>query len=260
MERLGEACRGPLQTSFCPRAATDNQKYLVLKMSKGSQHSGARLLGGVYLLYFVTAVSSGLFVKDLAVRGDALATAHNRALNGGAVGLGSAIGLVSIGLYLTLSALLYELLRPVSRRVSLLATLLSVAACAIQALADIFLAPLPLLASNHGANGVETAGYLAQACVAMHIQALQFALVLFGGFDILVGYLIFRSGFLPRLLGLLMMLAGLGWFVYLWPPIADKLSQVVQPFGFLAEALLMIWLLAKGVNEERWKALATTSR
>lgn len=52
-------------------------------------------------------------------------------------------------------------------------------------------------------------------------------------------------------------LAGMGWLLDLWAPLADEVSRIVQPLGFLAEVLLMVWLLAKGVNEERWRMLAS---
>ncbi|NYF80186.1 DUF4386 domain-containing protein [Granulicella arctica] len=224
-------------------------------MSETPLRSRARLLGFVYLLYFVAAIWGGLLVKGFTVQGDAVATAHNFAVHQVAVRAASAMGLVSIALYLVLTALFYELFRPVSRRLSLIATLLSVAACTIQAFGDVFLAPLQMLAGSQGGFEMEELRSLAQASLAMHTQALQIALVLFGCFDLLIGILIVRSGFLPRIFGVLMVLAGFGWLIYLWPPLADELSRVVQPLGFLAEAVLLVWLLAKGVDEERWRAL-----
>jgi hypothetical protein len=96
--------------------------------------------------------------------------------------------------------------------------------------------------------------------MAIHVQALHSVLVLFGGFDILIGVLIVRSGLLPRLLGVVTVVAGAGWLTHLWPPLADKLSRIVEPAGFLDEVLLMIWLLAKGVDEERWREMAAIKR
>ncbi len=225
-------------------------------MSKAPLRSRARLVGVVYLLYFVTAVLAGLLVKGLAVHGDAAPPANNFTAYGVLVRTASAMGLVSLAMYLVLTAMFYELFRPVSRTLSLLATLFSVTACAIQAFGDVFLAPLQVPAGNLGGFQVQALRGLAQASLGMHAQALHIALVLFGGFDLLIGILIVRSGFLPRIFGLLMALAGLGWLIYLWPPLADDLSRIVQPVGFLAEAILMGWLLAKGVNEEQWRALA----
>jgi hypothetical protein len=68
----------------------------------------------------------------------------------------------------------------------------------------------------------------------------------------LLGYLIFRSTFLPRILGVLMASAGLGWLIFL-SPFANHLSTYLKVVGFVAEASLMLWLLVMGVNVPRWK-------
>jgi hypothetical protein len=75
----------------------------------------------------------------------------------------------------------------------------------------------------------------------------------FGPYCLLIGYLIFRSTFLPRILGLLMALAGLGWLVYLLPNLPNFLSFTIDAIGICAEASLMLWLIVRGVNIERWK-------
>ena len=83
-------------------------------------------------------------------------------------------------------------------------------------------------------------------------------LVFFGPYCLLIGYLIFRSTFLPRILGVLMALAGFGWLTFL-PPLANHLSTYLKALGFLAEASLMLWLLVKGVNVQRWKEQASAA-
>ena len=75
-------------------------------------------------------------------------------------------------------------------------------------------------------------------------------------FQLLIGYLIFRSTFLPRILGVLMALAGLGWLVFLAPPLAALLLTYLEILGVLAEALLMLWLLVIGVNVKEWEKRA----
>jgi hypothetical protein len=77
-------------------------------------------------------------------------------------------------------------------------------------------------------------------------------LVFFGPYCLLLGFLIFRSNFLPRILGALMMLAGLGWLIFL-SPLANHLSAYLKALGFLAELSLCLWLLVMGVNIQRWK-------
>jgi len=81
-------------------------------------------------------------------------------------------------------------------------------------------------------------------------------LVFFGLHCLLVGYLIFRSTFLPRILGALMMFAGLGWLTFLSPALAKDLSPYNLAPGMLGEGLLIVWLLVFGVNEQRWKEQA----
>jgi Domain of unknown function (DUF4386) len=78
----------------------------------------------------------------------------------------------------------------------------------------------------------------------------------FGPFCILIGYLIIKSTFLPRALGALMVLAGVGWLVYLAPAVARHVSVYIKVLGILAEGLLMLWLLVMGVNVERWNEQA----
>jgi hypothetical protein len=80
------------------------------------------------------------------------------------------------------------------------------------------------------------------------------ALIPFGLHCVLTGYLIVKSTFLPRILGMLMVLAGVGYLIFLWPPLADRLffPYIVVP-GVLGEGSLTLWLLFKGVNNDRWR-------
>ena len=78
-----------------------------------------------------------------------------------------------------------------------------------------------------------------------------------GFYCLLIGYLIFRSTFLPRILGVLMAIAGLGWLTYLSPPLAKSLSPYNLAFGILGQESLMLWLFVMGVNEQRWKEQAS---
>jgi hypothetical protein len=68
----------------------------------------------------------------------------------------------------------------------------------------------------------------------------------------LIGYLILKSTFLPRFLGVLMVFAGLGWLIFLSPSLANYIANAIEALGILAEAALMLWLLVMGVNEQRW--------
>jgi hypothetical protein len=140
---------------------------------------------------------------------------------------GDALNVISIACYIAVTLLFYAMFRPVNKRLSLLAALFGLAGCAVQALSNFHLIP----------------SYVSP-------------LVFFGPFCILIGYLIIRSTFLPRSLGALMVLAGVGWLVYLVPPVASHLSVYIEALGILAEGLLMLWLLVMGVSVERWREQA----
>src|SRR3984957_14335597 len=84
--------------------------------------------------------------------------------------------------------------------------------------------------------------------------------VVFDGFScLLIGYLIFRSSFLPRILGVLMAVGGLGWLTFLSPALAKHLSPYNLAFGILGQESVMLWLLVMGVNVQRWKEQASTT-
>jgi len=140
---------------------------------------------------------------------------------------GEVANLIAFAFYIAVTLLFYDLFKPVNRSLSLVAALFSLAGCAIGVLGVFHLAP-PNLSP----------------------------LVFFGPYCLLIGYLILRSTFLPRILGALMVAAGVGWFLFLLPPVADHLSSYIEVLGIAAEGLLMLWLLVLGVNVQRWKEQA----
>jgi hypothetical protein len=91
-----------------------------------------------------------------------------------------------------------------------------------------------------------------QSLSLFHFTAPESALPIFGCFNIAIGYLIFRSTFLPRTLGVLMALSGIGWLLFLWLEHVQHVGMFIEGLGVLAEAALMLWLLVMGVNVQRW--------
>jgi hypothetical protein len=140
-----------------------------------------------------------------------------------------AINLIAYAFYIAVTLLFYYMFKPVNRALSLLAAFFSFAGCANEVLSMFHLAPYKIS-----------------------------SLVFFGPYCLLIGYLIFRSTFLPRFLGVLMTFAGLGWLVFL-SPLAIHLFTYLKVLGFLAEASLMLWLIVKGVNVQRWKEQASAA-
>jgi hypothetical protein len=216
------------------------------RFAASSPNLRARITGIVYLFYFLTAVLGALFTP--AKVNDILA--HQASFR-----LGFAVSLVSIAFYVAVTALFYNLFKRVNRSLALLAAFFSLVGCAIQAFASVFqLAPLVLLGGTPYSSAFKVGQLqaLAQMFLDLNAQANYIALVFFGLFDVVIGYLIFRSTFLPRILGALMVIAGLGWLAFLSPPFANHLLIYIEVPGFLAEAALMLWLLVVGVNIQRW--------
>ena len=162
-----------------------------------------------------------------------------------------------------MTALFYGLFKPVNKSLALLAAFFSLVGCAIQASGSLFqIAPLVVLGGSHYLSvfNLEQLQALALMFLNLNVQAGYTEIIFFGLFDIVIGYLIFRSTFLPRFLGVLMMIAGLGWLTFLSPALATHLSPYVDVLGFIAELFLMLWLLVMGVNVQRWKEQASTAR
>jgi hypothetical protein len=246
-------------TPWLIRELASEEKSMNTTVSTGqlggaSPRSSARITGVVYLLYFLTAVFGAFSMRGLVEPGDAAATANHILAHEPLFRLGVAVGLISTALYLAVTALFYNLFKPVNRNLSLLGAFFSLVGCAVQACSSLFqLAPLVILRGSPFLSvfKVEQLQALALLSLKLHTQAANIELLFFGFYDLLIGYLIFRSTFLPRILGGLMMLAGLGWLTFWAPPLATHLSPYIQILGFLAEFLLMLWLLVIGVNVNR---------
>ena len=219
----------------------------------------ARFTGLVYLLYFLAAVAGEFFLKGFAVAGDALATANNILAHQLLFRLGLASGLIATACYVVVTALFYDLFKAVNRSLSLLAVFFSLVGCAILAVASLFrVAPLVVLGGDQylGAINVDQLRALASLFLELYRQTVNICFVFFGVYCLLIGYLIFKSTFLPRILGVFLVIAGLGWLTFLFPPLANYLSPYILVVGVLAELALMLWLLVMGVNVQRWNEQA----
>jgi len=138
------------------------------------------------------------------------------------VAYGNATNLIATGFYVALTLLFYGMFKPVNGMLSLIAALFSLSGCIVM-----------------------TLGLFPR--VALPISPLLF----FGPYCLLIGYLIVRSGFLPRVLGVLMALAGVGWLAFLFPTVAHHLSLYIEGLGIFAEGALMLWLIVMGVNVQQ---------
>ncbi len=155
-----------------------------------------------------------------------------------------------------------ELLKPVNRSLSLFAAFVILVGCAIQALTSLFyIAPLLILqgGSSRSAFSAEQLQSLALMFVRLNTYAFDIYLVFLGFWCILIGYLIFRSTFLPRVLGVLVAISSLGWVTYLHPPLANHLWPYIAAASALGEIPLEFWLIVMAVNAQRWKEQASAA-
>jgi len=201
-------------------------------------------------------------MRGIVVSGDAAATAANLLAHESLFRLGLSTSLIAMAFYVAMTALFYELFKPVNRSLALVAAFMGLAGCAVQTVSYLFdLAPLAVLGRAPYLsvfNGQQLQA-LALLFLKLQGQGETTSLVFFGLYDLLIGCLILRSTFLPRILGALMAIAGLGWLTVLSPTLLNHLSQLVLPLGFVAELLLMLWLLVKGVNVQRWREQASAA-
>jgi len=225
-----------------------------------SPRSTARITGVLYLLTLLTGAFAQGFISDRLVVDDAAVTATNILTHKSLFQLGFTVYLIEMACQIATTALFYELLKPVSRSVSLVAAFLGLAGCTIKTLSRLFyFAPLLVLggAPYLGVFKVEQLQALALLLLKVNDHGAGIALVFFGFHALLKGYLILRSTFLPRILGVLSVFAGLGLLTFLSPPLGYRLFPYVAALGLLGAAPQVLWLLVVGLNEQRWKEQAT---
>lgn len=227
----------------------------------GSPQLLARVAGLCQLLESATATFGQVFVTGrLVVAGNATATAaqflgHERLFW---IGFGSS--LAGVFFHLAWALLLYYVFRPVSRGLSLFALAVILVGCAVQALTCVFyLAPMLVLNAGSSLSNftVEQLQALAYVFVRLNGYAFNTYLVFFGMWCALTGVLIAGSTFMPRIVGILLVISGLGWMMYLVPPVAIRLFiPYIAGASAIGEIPLMVWLLVMGVNAEQWNAQA----
>lgn len=225
-----------------------------------SMRMKARITGVFYLMTILTGIfAQGYVSGTLIVEGDAAATAANILTHRGLFQLGFAVFLIEMACQVVITALFYHLLKPAGRSVSLVAAFLGLAGSVIKTFSRVFfIVPLFVLGGPHSLSAFSTEQLQALALLFLKVndRGAAIALVFFGLYALLTGYLIVRSTFLPRILGALSMLGGLGWLSFLYLPLGYRLFPYVAAFGLLGAAALIFWLLVFGVNQQRWQEQA----
>ena len=220
----------------------------------------ARLAGALWLTVVATGMFAFFAAFRLIVAGDPAATAAGFRDAEPLFRLGFVSNLLSGACYLGVTVLLYPLLRPVSRSVSLSAAALGVVGVAVGAATSLLqLSSLILLgeADYLGAFTGEQLQVLALTFLGTAAQGFSIGMVFFGFQCLLLGALVARSGFLPRPLGVLLAAGGASYVIssfasFLAPALGTQLVPFIMPIALLGEGSLSLWLVVKGVDVARW--------
>jgi hypothetical protein len=228
--------------------------------SEMSPRFRARISAVLFLLTLLGGVVAQEFISNrLVVHGDAAATAANILANKGMYQLGFTVYVIEMACNIAMVILFYTLLKPAGRTVSLIAAALGLAACVIKTFARVFyIVPLFVLGGAHYLSvfSTEQLQALALLCLSVNGQGAGMALAFFGFYNILIGYLIIKSTFLPRVLGVLFAISGVGWLTFLSPTLGSGLFDYIAVFALLGSAATLFWLFVFGVNEQRWREQA----
>jgi hypothetical protein len=233
-----------------------------IKSIENSPKIYTRTAGLIYLTIIVSGMLGEIFIRGkLIVSGDAAATSHNIIANENLWRIGTACDLLMHLCDIPLMLLLFLLLRPVNKNLAFLAVLFNLIQTAVLVLNKLsLLFALFLLGDadylkSFTPDQLHALSYLA---IKTHGYGYGFGLLFFAFVCIIQGYLIFKSGYLPKTIGILMMVAGPCYLInsfslILAPKIADMLFPMLMIPIFIAELSLCLWLLFKGVDIPKWK-------
>jgi hypothetical protein len=228
----------------------------------------SRIGGVLYLIIIAGGLFGEAFIRGrLMVPGDAAATAANIRSMESLWRMGIASEFFMLICTTALMLILFILLRPVSRDFALLAVFFNLVSIAVEAVNEQqLLAALFPLGSAEYLGAFQPAQLQAMASLSLKSYGYGFgvSLIFFGCECIVIGYLIVRSGYLPRAVGMLMQIAGLCYLInsfalILNPGLAGRLFPTILLPAFVGELSLCLWLLVKGVNAEKWRARAGAS-
>jgi hypothetical protein len=224
-----------------------------------------RLVGRVMALLFLVTIITGVFAQGfvsnrLYVSNDAAATATNLLTHRGLYELSFSVFIIEMVSNIATTALWYVLLRPVNRTIALVAAFLDLSGGIMKTFARVFyIAPLFVLANSGSVFPGFTPQQLQSIALVLfkvNSQGTSLAVAFFGFSILLNGFLIFRSTFLPRWLGVLAMVSALGWLMFIYPPLGRSLFTFTALLSLLNAVVMILWLLIRGIDEQKWKEVA----
>src|SRR6267378_3390690 len=252
--------RGSCISPRDPSAFFSPEGLDVLQGSRMSPKTLARTTGAFSLLVLLGGiVAQGVIANGLVVPRDAAATATNILAQPKLWALGFTIFLVEMAAQTAMTTLFYLLLKPASGTAALLSLAFGLVGCTIKTLARAFYyAPLLVLGGLSYLSVFDTGQLQALSLLLIKInnQIAGIALVFFGISTFFHGYLIVKSTFLPRFLGIIAIVSGLGWLTWAYPALGSALFYPLIILAMLGLLLTSGWLLVRGVDEQRWREMA----
>jgi hypothetical protein len=219
----------------------------------------ARLAGMFFLLTIIGGIIAQVFISERLINfRDAAATANNILANKELFQIGFTIYLIEMACQVTTAMLLYRLLKPVNRTLALLMLLFEFTGIVIKTFSRVFyITPLFLLGGTSALSGLNVGQLqsISLALLKVNDYGAATALAFFGFSSLLDGYLVFRSTYLPRWLGVLGMIAALGWLAFIYPPLGYRVFMFTALVGLLSSVAKIFWLIVFGVNEEKFRAV-----
>jgi hypothetical protein len=235
-------------------------------MAETSPSTRGRILAALYLFVIIAGITAQAFISDrLVVGNDAARTAANILANKSLYRLGYTIFMLEMVAQVGVSALFYDLLKPVNKSLARISAIIGLTGCGIKTMARLFYyVPLILLGGASYLSAIQPAQLeaLSLAFIKINGQGAAIGIIFFGFEALLRGGLVFKSGFLPRFLGVLSLIGGLGWLTFLWPPLGSQALLGVALFALAGVIATSGWLFIRGVDDVRWReraALAATS-
>jgi uncharacterized protein DUF4386 len=223
----------------------------------------ARTTGAVSLLLLLGGIAAqGVIANGLVVPRDAVATANNILAQPKLYAFGYTLFLIEMAAQVAMTTLFYVLLRPVDRTAALLALVFGLVGATIKTVARAFYyAPLLVLGGASYLTVFDASQLQALSLLFIKInnQTANMAVVFLGISTFFLGYLIVKSTFLPRFLGVVSIVSGLGWLVYLYPALGSALFYYLIVLAMVGVLLTSGWLLVRGVDEQRWREQAQVS-
>lgn len=225
-------------------------------------------LGGALLLVVIALGAFGATIVQpgIAVPADPAATATNV---GGIeslsrLGIAATLALLLCGVALAL--VLKVLLQPVSKNLARLAAVLLLAGITAECVAALeALGALSALSNHTDASALETGRNHGMTSLAANAIGFNIALAFLGSAYLVLAYLIMRSGYLPRTLGALILIGGLGYLLksataFLAPDLSHVIYPAIMAPGFFGELSLGLWLAVNGVDMQAWTGVRARMR